>query len=307
MSYDIKGVSRDTGRFRRFYAQNREDLIIKAFLPDIKDGFYVDVGANHPELHSVTKLFYDDGWRGINIEPQEKGFKLLSKARPRDINLMVAAGSRNSTLELTIYPEGDGLSTLAPHMVSLYREKGGAHTKKVKAIDVEVLMLRDILDKNLPDGIKIDFLKIDVEGFEGEVISGNDWNKYRPRLICIEANHTKEDWSKSLAIVNYQEVFFDGLNKYFLAKEETSRLEVFKSSSFLEHATAELSIYNLAANYVATKSAELATKSVEDALLPKISMISSELDSLKNSRSYKLGHMLLSPLRVLKVALSKSR
>ena len=72
-----------------------EDLVLYALLHDVEKGFYIDVGANDPTFMSVTKLFYDRGWHGINIEPVDIYCKKLEMMRPRDINLCVGCGSEN--------------------------------------------------------------------------------------------------------------------------------------------------------------------------------------------------------------------
>ena len=76
------------------YSQYNEDLILSAFLYDVKQGFYIDVGANSPEVDSVTKLFYKIGWHGINIEPIKSLYEELVKERPKDINLQLGIGSK---------------------------------------------------------------------------------------------------------------------------------------------------------------------------------------------------------------------
>src|ERR1700742_2763080 len=100
------------------YAQNREDILLDAFFRDIEQGFYVDVGASHPVVSSVTKLFYEKGWRGINIEPSHKYYKLLEEDRPEDINLNVGISDKKGTLTLREY-QGYGLSTFSPMMKKL--------------------------------------------------------------------------------------------------------------------------------------------------------------------------------------------
>ena len=85
------------------YAQNFEDVMLWRALKNVKNGFYVDVGAGRPELDSVTKHFYEQGWHGINIEPHSEDFLLLAAARPRDVNLNIAIGPQKWT-ENT-YPE----------------------------------------------------------------------------------------------------------------------------------------------------------------------------------------------------------
>src|SRR4051812_9289860 len=95
------------------YAQNREDIILNAFFKDIKDGFYIDVGANDPVHESVTKLFYLKGWRGINIEPSENLHRRLLADRPRDINLKLGVSDHDGELKFREYLLGDGLSTFS--------------------------------------------------------------------------------------------------------------------------------------------------------------------------------------------------
>ena len=92
------------------YAQNFEDVILWRALKEVQEGFYIDVGANDPDVDSVTKAFYEKGWRGINIEPIQEWFVRLEAQRPRDINLPIAGGSASG--ELIIHElEGTGLST----------------------------------------------------------------------------------------------------------------------------------------------------------------------------------------------------
>ena len=92
------------------YAQNFEDIMLLRALGDVENGFYIDVGANDPVKHSVTKLFYDAGWTGINIEPVEQWFLRLEAERPKDTNLQLAASTETGIT--TLYEIFDtGLST----------------------------------------------------------------------------------------------------------------------------------------------------------------------------------------------------
>src|SRR6476469_6145990 len=91
-------------------AQNQEDILLWRALRNVRDGFYIDVGAADPASLSVTRLFYEQGWRGINLEPNAAYFASLSKARPRDINLPIGAGKQAG--QFTFYNVADsGLST----------------------------------------------------------------------------------------------------------------------------------------------------------------------------------------------------
>jgi FkbM family methyltransferase len=207
------------------YSQNREDLIIRAFLKNIKKGFYVDVGANHPTIDSVTKVFYDEGWKGINIEPNKTLNKLLKDERPNDINLQIGVSDKPGQLVLRSYDIGHGLSTFSKEMQKDYTEHPSRVTKEYHDYKVDTLPLKDIFDKyNVP---QINFMKIDVEGYEYEVIDSNDWAKYRPQVLCIEANHMIKNWKPLLAKAKYELVYFDGLNNYYLSKECISLKENF--------------------------------------------------------------------------------
>lgn len=205
------------------YAQNREDLIIAAILDGVKDGFYVDVGANHPEIDSVTKYFYDRGWSGINIEPIQKLHKLFETQRKRDININCGVGSKSSTLKLREYKGMEGRSTFSDT-----EKQDFAPLTEYKEYPVKIRTLKSILDEAKP--AKIHFLKVDVEGFEFEVLEGNDWQKYRPEVICLEANRSDEKSKMLLLKQGYKDFFFDGLNEYFLASESLSRLGRFSFS-----------------------------------------------------------------------------
>ncbi|HEX7633280.1 MAG TPA: FkbM family methyltransferase [Candidatus Saccharimonadales bacterium] len=197
------------------YAQNREDIILSCFFDDDEKGFYVDVGANEPMHESVTKYFYDRGWHGINIEPIPRLHQKLVIQRPNDINLPIGVSKKPGQFTLHYYPNGDGLSTMSETMASSYRTGTSKFTEVEEEIVVDTLPLKDIFKKHVKNN-QIYFMKVDVEGFEYEVLSGNDWEKYRPQVICIEANHVDKDWRPLLIKQNYSLVFADGLNEYYV-------------------------------------------------------------------------------------------
>lgn len=210
------------------YAQNGEDLIVAGFFPDIDKGFYVDVGANHPVRHSVTKLLYDKGWHGINIEPNIDLFRLVEKYRPNDVNLNIGIAGKEGMLELRVYHSRDGLaglSTFTSEIKEEYTHQENEDTKNFTDVVVKTVSLAQLFKKQKVGSIH--FLKVDVEGFENEVLRSNDWNKYRPILLCIESNHLVNDWHDYLKEQNYTVVFNDGLNDYLLANEELSRRDKF--------------------------------------------------------------------------------
>ena len=210
------------------YAQNYEDLIVAGFFPDIEKGFYVDVGANHPIRHSVTKLLHDKGWRGINIEPNVDLFKVLENHRPNDTNLNIGIASKEGTLKLRVYHSRDGLaglSTFTKEIKEAYVNHASEDTKDFTDVVVKTTSLAQMFKRQKVGTVH--FLKVDVEGFENEVLRSNDWDKYRPILLCIESNHLVNDWHDYLKEQNYTVVFNDGLNDYLLANEELSRKDNF--------------------------------------------------------------------------------
>lgn len=204
------------------YSQFGEDIILMALLYDVEKGFYMDVGANHESYHSVTKLFYDNGWSGINIEPIPRLIKQFEAKRERDINLNVAIAEDKSDLVFREYKDHDGFSTFSEEM-KIENEKRGIGN--FKDYMVEVMTLDELYKKN--DQPKVDFLKIDVEGFEEHVIRSSSWKQFRPTVICVEANHRSSDWSKLLTDNGYTKVIFDGLNEYYLASESKKMMDGF--------------------------------------------------------------------------------
>lgn len=208
-------------RERVTYAQNREDLILEAFFYGQKQGFYVDVGAYDPDMDSVTKRFYLRGWRGINIEPQVAQYEKFVKKRPRDTNLNIALSDKKGQLMLRKYENG-GRSTLDETLMKDYEEKPSSGTEKYVDQTIEVDLLKNVL-KNA-NVKKIDFLKVDVEGHEKNVLLGNDWKKYRPSVICIEADHITNDWHELLVTNRYEKIFFDGLNEYHVDQDIKAQL-----------------------------------------------------------------------------------
>ncbi len=211
------------------HAQNFEDVVLWRALGSVADGFYIDVGAAWPDVDSVTKLFYERGWTGINIEPNPSLVCELDAARQRDVNLGIALGDRAGRLRLSIV-EGTGLSTLTEEYAGGYRQRG----LEIRSIEVEVRTLRDVISGHVPDDQEIHFLKIDVEGFEGHVIAGHDWTTRRPWIVVVEATRPTSqevsiDWEPRLLEADYQLVYDDGLNRFYVATEHSELVASFSS------------------------------------------------------------------------------
>jgi FkbM family methyltransferase len=169
------------------YSQEGEDILLDRILNQDK-GFYIDIGAHHPTKYSNTYFFYKKGWTGINIDPAP-GFKFLfDKIRPNDKNIECAIGSKK--IELFYYEFNEpALNTFSEEIVNkILALPGGKYFINDKK-SIKIYPLREILSEiSLPS--IIDFMSIDVEGFELEVLIGNDWELYKPKFIIVEQLNT---------------------------------------------------------------------------------------------------------------------
>lgn len=206
------------------YAQNQEDVMLWRALRRVENGFYIDVGAAHPEDLSVTRLFYDRGWSGINIEPNNAYFTELQAHRGRDINLPVCVTAEPGERVFHEIP-GTGLSTLDAAVAEEHARKGW----KTQERHVSCLTLAQICERYRPDG-PIHFLKIDVEGGEAEVLQGADFGRFRPWVLVIEATRPLSQepdhavWENGLLAQGYRFAWFDGLNRFYVAEEQAAAL-----------------------------------------------------------------------------------
>ena len=173
---------------RLISSQCGEDLIIESLLPFKKNGFYVDVGANHPIKYNNTFLFHNKGWNGINIEPNPSRISLFKWLRRRDINLNIGIGQEKSEMDFYVFKEST-LSTFDKNSADEFKKIG--HDIK-KIIKIAVFSLKDILMK-YADKKEIDLMTIDTEGFDMEVLKSNDWNKFRPKFIILETLEYREN------------------------------------------------------------------------------------------------------------------
>jgi FkbM family methyltransferase len=203
------------------YAQNHEDVVLDRVFGARQDGFYIDVGAFSPIHGSVTKHFSDRGWRGINIEPSRPMFQQLQVERPRDVNLELGISDHAGTMTLYEYPF-TGRSTLCRSIA-----EGAAGLDLVER-QVDVRTLREVCVAHAPQ--RIEFLKIDVEGHEAEVLAGADWSRWRPIVVVVEAtvpgsrdpSHRRWEWR--LRAADYRLALFDGLNRFYVRAEDRELL-----------------------------------------------------------------------------------
>ncbi len=163
------------------YSQTKEDITLEKLIGRKKNGFYVDIGAHHPVKLSNTNRFYQQGWHGINIEPNPQWIKLFETERPRDKNICCGVGENRGSL--TYYEMSNpGLSGFDKTQIEISKKLGSSVKKEYQ---VPIRSLSEIFMEHVQDSY-IDFLSIDIEGMEYEALNSNDWSKWRPRFICIE-------------------------------------------------------------------------------------------------------------------------
>lgn len=207
------------------YAQNAEDVVLARAFPS-DSGFYIDVGAAHPTYHSVTRHFYDRGWRGVNVEPHPRFFELLKQERPDDVNVHAGIGDRRGTLQFYEDLDLPGNSTFSAEVASAYAEQGSRFLER----EIDVVTLAELCEEHAPD--QIDFLKIDVEGFERNVLLGADFDRFRPRALVIEAidpgTKTRDvsAWESLVRDADYVLTLHDGINDFYVARGEDELAEV---------------------------------------------------------------------------------
>lgn len=199
------------------YAQFAEDIVLYKYLHYIENGFYVDVGAADPIHLSVTKLFYDRSWSGINIEPRHDAINLYRESRPRDINLAIGVSDHQGTAEFYVSGENSTLDV-----------EGAQRQGFDNATTIKLDLLGNILSEYAKP--EIHFLKIDVENHEKEVLGGMDFSRFRPWIIAMESTIPDTDlanynqWESVLLNNKYSLLTRHHINRYYVAEEKKGEL-----------------------------------------------------------------------------------
>jgi FkbM family methyltransferase len=169
---------------RLSWSQEGEDMILRRIFENQSVGFYVDVGAHHPFRFSNTCCFYRRGWHGINIDADPAAIEAFRRARPRDINLSV--GVLDSPGKSTFHVFSDpALNTFDEELASQREKLTGYRVLEKRVVVTD--RLDSILVRHLPQGSAIDILNVDAEGRDLEVLRSNDWRRFRPRCVLVEA------------------------------------------------------------------------------------------------------------------------
>jgi FkbM family methyltransferase len=204
---------------RLSYAQRLEDYHLDLVFAGLRTGFYIDVGGGHPVADNVSYWFYLKGWRGLVIEPQQRLADLYAHIRPRDITVCGLAGRHDGEADFHVVDRLHGLSTTLEGHARAAAGLGTTYT----TVKAPIRTLATLCAEHRVAAV--DFLKIDVEGAEADVLAGADWSRVRPRAVVVEAaapGASAEDWRawEPVLLANrYRFAFFDGLNRFYVAEE----------------------------------------------------------------------------------------
>ena len=198
------------------YAQRFEDLYLMRCFDGRDEGFYIDIGSGHPVYDNMSFAFYLKGWNGVTVEPNPWLAGLTRAVRPRDRHLETLVGAAATMIE--------------DHARAAESQFG----KASNAIVVPVTTLKELCVQHAPP--TFDFLKVDVEGAERDVLLNGDWQNYRPKVVVVEAlapytlAPAWAEWEPSLAKYGYRYVWFDTLNRYYVAEEADELARCFETA-----------------------------------------------------------------------------
>jgi FkbM family methyltransferase len=170
-------------QYKKSFSQYGEDLIVKTIfeLLNIKNPTFLDIGAHHPYYLSNTALFYNSGSHGINVEANPFLIRSFNYHRKRDVNLNVGIGVNKGKMLFHVF-EDDTLSTFSENEAQKLKAFGH---KCIKERSIEIISINELLHL-YNSGKAPDFLTIDAEGYDFQILNSLDFEKFSPAVICIE-------------------------------------------------------------------------------------------------------------------------
>jgi len=202
------------------YAQRFEDCYLMQCFGSRSEGFYIDIGSGHPVYDNASFAFYLKGWRGVTVEPNPWLARLSRAVRPRDCHVEALVGNAAGEATFYLVEELHGFSTMIEGHALSARTRFG---KASRPLVVPMTTLAELCERSAPGAI--DFLKVDVEGAEEDVLLHGDWGKYRPKVVVAEAlapytlAPAWQRWGAMLEEHGYRYAWFDSLNRYYVSAE----------------------------------------------------------------------------------------
>lgn len=205
------------------YSQEGEDMILRRIFERQSIGFYVDVGAHHPKRFSNTYFFYKKGWIGMNVDAMPGSMIPFESMRSRDINIEKPISSKKQVLTYYAFNE----PALNGFSKEISEARDGLNNYKIEFTkDIETSTLEEVLDENLPSNQVIDFLSIDVEGLDFDVIKSMNIKKYRPRVILVEI------LGSSLSDLQQDPIYKFLIDENYALYAKAVNTVIFKSNTF---------------------------------------------------------------------------
>ena len=186
---------------KKSYSVFKEDLFIQKYFKGKPKGFYIDVGCYHPLEGNNTYLLYKNGWAGINFDINNYSIKLFDFLRRRDLNIHCGISKQKGRLTMYHRKEINMLNTLDEKIAKIHFRNG------YKKTNVQTNTLNFFISKKFKKLNKIDFINIDVEGYELNVLKSLNFSTYKPQLICIEIHNTKKMYDANYKYLKSNEVY----------------------------------------------------------------------------------------------------
>ena len=175
---------------KKSYSLDGEDSFIEKYFKETPVGFYIDVGCHNPIYLNNTFLLHKKKWKGINIDTSQFAIDLFNYMRPNDLNYNCAVSNKNENVKLYFQKEFSLLNTIEINHAKKFMQGN------IKEKIIEAFTLDEILNRSIYKNSKIDFLDIDVEGADLKVLEGLSFDKFEPKLICVEIHEKKIEESE---------------------------------------------------------------------------------------------------------------